>query len=103
MLSTSLLLAAILIFVVANIQYSALVVTIRQHYPDYYERVGSPPAFMLTPLNVGSAWSFLTYVIFAEYKDDDPPQDLRGSLRSTRMTFLIAFLLLTLAIATSLL
>jgi len=101
MLSTSFFFAAVLVFIFANIQYSGLVVTIRQHYQEYYESVGSPPALFITPLNAGAAWSFLIYVTLAEYKKDTPPEQIVGSLRATRVTFLIAFSLLILAIAAS--
>ena len=103
MLSTSLFFAAVLVFIIANIQYSGLVVTIRQHYQEYYESIGSPPALFVTPLNAGAAWSFLIYVTLAEYKNDKPPEQIVSSLQATRATFLVAFLLLALAIGTSLL
>ena len=99
MLSTSLFFAAVLVFIIANIQYSGLVVTIR----EYYESIGSPPALFVTPLNAGAAWSFLIYVTLAEYKNDKPPEQIVSSLQATRATFLVAFLLLAWAIGTSLL
>jgi hypothetical protein len=99
MLSNTLFFAAVLIFAIANIQYSGLVVTIRQHYAEYYESVGKPPALFMTPLNAGAAWSFLIYVTLGEFKDDEPPEQVVGALKLSRTLFLSALALLAFAIA----
>jgi hypothetical protein len=101
MLSNSLFFAAVLVLVIFSIQYAGLVVTIRQYYEDYYESIGKPPALFITPLNAGAAWSFMTYVVLGEFKDDKPPEQILGSLRVARVLLLLALSLLALALAAS--
>jgi len=101
MLSNSFFFAAVLVLVIFSIQYAGLVVTIRQHYEEYYESIGKPPALFVTPLNAGAAWSFLTYVLLGEFKDGRPPEQILGSLRMARVLLLLALSLLVLALAAS--
>ena len=98
MLSNSFFFAAILVLVIFSIQYAGLIVTIRQHYEDYYESIGKPPALFITPLNAGAAWSFMTNVVLGEFKEDEPPEQILGSLRVARV---LALSLLALALAAS--
>lgn len=101
MLSTSLFFAAVLVLVIFSIQYAGLVVTIRQHYEEYYENIGKPPALFITPLNAAAAWSFMIYVTLGEFKDDKPPEQILGSLRVARALSILALSLAALAIAAS--
>lgn len=101
MLSNLFFFAAVLVLVIFSIQYAGLIVTIRQHYEEYYESIGKPPALFITPLNVGAAWSFMTYIVLGEFKDDKPPEQILGSLRVLRVLLLLALSLLTLALAAS--
>ena len=101
MLSTSFFFAAVLVFVIASIQYAGLVVTIRQHYQEYYESIGKPPALFVTLLNAGATWSFLIYLTLGEFHDDEPPEQIVGSLKATRIMFLLGFFLVALAIIAS--
>ena len=101
MVSNVLLGLAFLVFVAANIQYSGLIVTVREHYPDYYDHVGKPPALFIGPLNAGAALSFLTYVTLGEFKDDNPPEQIIEALVLSRRLFLTTFALLILALVAS--
>jgi len=98
MLSTILLILAALAFFAAGIQHAGLIVTIRAHYAEYYERVGKPPAIVLTPLNMGAALSFLAYIILGEFKRDEPPEQVIDALNITRHLFLATFVLLIAAV-----
>lgn len=101
MLSNSLFFAAGLVLAIFSIQYAGLVVTIRQHYEDFYESIGKPPALFITPLNAGAAWSFMTYVVLGEFKDDKPPEQILSSLRVARVLLILALSLLVLALTAS--
>ena len=101
MVSTIFFFVALLVFLAANIQYSGLIVTIREHYGEYYERVGKPPVLFIGPLKVGAAWSFLTYVTLGEFKDDQPPEQVVGALQLSQRLFLLTFVLLLLAVGVS--
>ena len=101
MVSSSLFFAAVLVLVIFGIQYAGLVVTIRQHYGEYYESIGKPPVLFITPLNAGAAWSFITYLVLDEFKDDKPPEQVLGSLQAARLLLLLAMCLLILALASS--
>lgn len=82
-----------------SIQNAGLVVTIRQHYEEYYESIGTPPGLIITPLNAGGTWSFIIYVTFGEFKDDDPPEQVIGSLQVARVLMILALSLIALALA----
>ena len=63
---------------IAGVQYSGLIRTIKGHYPQFYESLGSPPVFFLAPLSFGSALSFLLYILLGSYKTDEVPKQIAG-------------------------
>jgi len=69
---------------VAGIQIGGLIKTIKDHYPQFYESLGSPPVFFVGPLSIGSAWRFWFYIISGSYRTDQVPTQVAGEFPLVR-------------------
>jgi hypothetical protein len=60
-----------------------LAVTLRQHFPKYFQRLGSPPSLPLLPSDPLGIVSFYLYILFGRYQGAVPEETL-GHFRFVR-------------------
>ena len=90
--------AAFLMWILAHLYHYGLVVTIRDHYPDYYEVIGKPNTILHS---FARGWSFVWYVLLGRFNSDRTPEEILGELRISRFMFLSAITFLVISIAAS--
>jgi hypothetical protein len=83
----------------ALLQQAGLIATMRSHHGEYYKRLGEPSWYVFLPWEILPSMSFLSYIIFAEFKTDDAPKELIPALKSARLWYLagIGFAIVALA------
>jgi len=75
----------------ALLQQAGLVATMRSHYGEYYRKLGEPSWYVLLPWEILPSVSFLFYIVFAEFKTDNPPKELLPALMMARLWYLVGF------------
>ena len=90
-----------LAFLAAGFQQTGILLTVREHYSDYYRHLNEPPVFFPNPMKIGAGLSFIFYIIAGEYKQDEVPEQVRPSFPIVRGLYLSSVGLVVLALLAS--
>lgn len=76
MLANAFVILSLVAFLVWQVLEIRLIETMREKYPDFYTRLGKPPAPLSSPIRVRAAWSFMSYIFSNKFQFDDPPDQI---------------------------
>ena len=96
MFESVIIILAVLAFLAAVFLQGSTLLTLRQHNRDYYQRLGEPPAFFVSPLKIGAAFSLFVYIIAGEFRNDDIPAAAADAFPTVRLLYFVFFSLLIL-------